>query len=69
MTFFSVQLFNILVISLVLELRNVSTLTEGQKKDPGVCALQENMREITIIISKLTNVVPLLSNCDLWQVN
>ena len=65
MTFFSVQLFNILVISLVLELRNVSTLTEGQKKDPGVCALQENMREITIIISKLTNVVPLLSNCDL----
>ena len=63
MTFFFSSTFQ--HFSFVLELRNVSTLTEGQKKDPGVCALQENMREITIIISKLTNVVPLLSNCDL----
>ena len=61
--FFS-STFRISVFSLVLELRNVLTVTEGQRKDPGVCALEENMREIRII-SQLTNVVPLLSNCDL----
>ena len=40
--FFSFS-FKISVFSLVLELSNVLTVKEGQKKDPGVCVLYKKI--------------------------
>ena len=60
--FFSVILFNVLVSSLVEKC--IACCEQRTEEISRCCALQANMMEITTI-SKLTNVVPLLSKCDL----